>query len=158
MSLLDKNTNIIRKAFDAINKGYLDNIEEFISSDYINHDSSLFDEALGDSAERANLNGPVEFRNSVRLLRNAFADLHFEEKEIITTEDKVVARVVMSGRHVNNFMGSPPTQREFSAQQIHIFHIAGSKIIEHRAVRDDLSMMLQLGLAQISNKKLIERL
>jgi nogalonic acid methyl ester cyclase / aklanonic acid methyl ester cyclase len=152
MSLLDKNTNIIRKAFDAFNIGYLDNIEEFISSDYINH------EALDDSDERANLKGPDEFRNSVRLLRNAFADLHFEEKEIITTEDKVVARVVMSGRHVNDFMGSPPTQRKFSAQQIHIFHIAGSKIIEHKAVRDDLSMMLQLGLAQISNKKFIERL
>jgi nogalonic acid methyl ester cyclase / aklanonic acid methyl ester cyclase len=152
MSLLDKNTNIIRKAFDAFNIGYLDNIEEFISSDYINH------EALDDSGDRANLNGPGEFRNSVRLLRNAFADLHFEEKEIITTEDKVVARVIMSGRHVNDFMGSPPTQRKFSAQQIHIFHIAGSKIIEHRAVRDDLSMMLQLGLAKISNKKFIERL
>jgi nogalonic acid methyl ester cyclase / aklanonic acid methyl ester cyclase len=142
MSLLDKNTNIIRKAFDAFNIGYLNNIEEFISSDYINH------EALDDSPGRANLNGPDEFKNSVRLLRNAFADLHFEEKEIITTEDKVVARVVMSGRHVNDFMGSPPTGRKFSAQQIHIFHIAGSKIIEHRAVRDDLSMMLQLGLAK----------
>jgi nogalonic acid methyl ester cyclase / aklanonic acid methyl ester cyclase len=147
MSLLDKNTNIIRKAFDAFNIGYLDNTEEFISSDYINH------EALDDSGDRANLNGPDEFRNSVRLLRNAFSDLHFEEKEIISTEDKVVARVIMSGRHVNDFMGSPPTQRKFSAQQIHIFHIAGSKIIEHRAVRDDLSMMLQLGLAEITNKK-----
>jgi nogalonic acid methyl ester cyclase / aklanonic acid methyl ester cyclase len=105
MSLLDKNTNIIRKAFDAFNIGYLDNIEEFISSDYINH------EALDDSDGRANLNGPDEFRNSVRLLRNAFADLHFDEKEIITTEDKVVARVIMSGKHVNYFMGSPPTQK-----------------------------------------------
>jgi len=82
MSLLDKNTNIIRKAFDAFNIGDLDNIEEFISSDYINQ------EALDDSDGRANLNGPDEFRNSVRLLRNTFADLHFDEKEIITTEDK----------------------------------------------------------------------
>src|SRR5262249_620542 len=75
------------------------------------------------------------------LLRNAFADLHFEEKEIITTEDKVVAGVVMSGRHVNDFIRSPPTQRKFSAHQIHIFDIAGYKIIENRAVRDDLSMI-----------------
>jgi hypothetical protein len=37
MSLLEKNTNIIKKAFNAFNIGYLDNIEEFISSDYINH-------------------------------------------------------------------------------------------------------------------------
>lgn len=147
MSLLDNNTNMIRKAFDAFNTGNLNNIEEFISSDYINH------EALDDSSDRANLNGPDEFRNSVRLLRNAFADLHFEEKDIITTEDKVVARIIMTGRHVNDFMGSPPTRRKFSAQQIHIFHIAGSKITEHRAVRDDLSMMLQLGLAEITNKK-----
>ena len=35
MPLLDKNTNIIRKAFDAFNIGDLDNIEEFISSDYM---------------------------------------------------------------------------------------------------------------------------
>ncbi|MGA9151676.1 MAG: hypothetical protein WBZ36_13945 [Candidatus Nitrosopolaris sp.] len=57
MSLLDKNTNMIRKAFDAFNTGNLNNIEEFISSDYINH------EALDNSSDRANLNGPDEFRN-----------------------------------------------------------------------------------------------
>ncbi len=79
-------------------------------------------------------------------LRNAFSDLHFEIEEIIAADDKVVARTRMSGRHTGEFMGFQPSGRTFSTEQMHIFRIAHNRLAEHRAVRDDLGMMLQLGL------------
>jgi hypothetical protein len=36
--------------------------------------------------------------------------------------------------------------RRFLAQTIHFYRIAGGQIVEHRAVRDDLGIMPQLGL------------
>lgn len=134
------NVDLVRRAFLAFNTGNLDTIEQLIDPDYLNH------EALDDDDERSRLRGPEEFRATVHWLRNAFSDLHFEIEEIIAADDKVVARTRMSGRHTGEFMGFQPSGRTFSTEQMHIFRIAHNRLAEHRAVRDDLGMMLQLGL------------
>ena len=43
------------------------------------------------------------------------------------------------------FQGIPATGRAFSQKQVHILTISGSRIRAHRAVRDDLGLLLQLG-------------
>jgi SnoaL-like polyketide cyclase len=40
----------------------------------------------------------------------------------------------------------PPTGKSICQRQIHILRIRDSKVAEHRVVRDDLTMMQQLGL------------
>jgi hypothetical protein len=40
----------------------------------------------------------------------------------------------------------PPTGRSFEADQIHIHRVAGGKIVEHAASRNDLLLLNQLGL------------
>ncbi len=56
-----------------------------------------------------------------------------------------MAASVMTGRHTGPFQGIPATGRPFSQQQVHIFTTAGSLITGHRAARDDLGLLLQLG-------------
>ena len=53
----------------------------------------------------------------------------------------------MNGRHVGEFLGRPPSGKEFATQQIHIWRIEDDKVIEHWSVRDDLGQALQLGLS-----------
>jgi predicted ester cyclase len=60
--------------------------------------------------------------------------------------DKVVARVTMHGRHLGEFLGRPPSGKEYAAEQIHISRVEGGRVIEHCSVRDDLGQALQLGL------------
>jgi predicted ester cyclase len=57
----------------------------------------------------------------------------------------VMAASVMTGRHTGTFQGIPATGRAFSQKQVHIMTISGSLITAHRAVRDDLGLLLQLG-------------
>jgi predicted ester cyclase len=52
----------------------------------------------------------------------------------------------MPGRHVGEFLGKPPTGKEYAAKQIHIWRLQHGKAIEHWSVRDDLGQALQLGL------------
>ena len=52
----------------------------------------------------------------------------------------------MHGRHLGEFLGHPPTGREFATKQIHIYRLQGGKVIEPWSVRDDLGQTLQLGL------------
>jgi predicted ester cyclase len=52
----------------------------------------------------------------------------------------------MHGRHLGEFLGKPPTGKEFGTKQIHIWRLEDGKVIEHWSVRDDLGQALQLGL------------
>jgi predicted ester cyclase len=72
--------------------------------------------------------------------------MRFDLEDEICEGDKVVARVLMHGRHVGEFLGQPPTGKEFATKQIHIWRIEDGKLIEHWSVRDDLGQALQLGL------------
>ena len=51
----------------------------------------------------------------------------------------------MTGRHTGPFNGIAPTGRPIAHKQVHIFTIADGQISRHRAVRDDLGLLLQLG-------------
>ncbi|MDQ3699804.1 MAG: ester cyclase [Chloroflexota bacterium] len=95
------------------------------------------------------------------IIKLIFADIHdalgekFTLDEVIAVDDHVVIRATVNGTHqgvvrspVNGglLMGVPPTGRSYTVQHIHIFRLAGSKVVEHWANRDDLAMMQQLGL------------
>ena len=53
---------------------------------------------------------------------------------------------MVSGKHVGDFFGIPPTGRSFSYPAVHMYRISNGKIVEHRAIRDDLRFMMQLGV------------
>jgi predicted ester cyclase len=55
-----------------------------------------------------------------------------------------MAASVMTGRHTSTFRGIPAAGRPVSQKQVHILTISGSLIRAHRAVRDDLGLLLQL--------------
>jgi predicted ester cyclase len=56
--------------------------------------------------------------------------MHAEIQDEICAGDKVVARVTMHGRHLGEFLGRPPTGKEFAAEHIHIWRIQDGKVIE----------------------------
>ena len=136
----ETNIKIVRRSFEALNTGDVTKASEFIHSNYFNHESQA-------SPERAKLRGPEEFIDTVKKLRAAFSDLHYEEQEeSIASNDKVVSIVMVTGRHTGDFFGIPPMGNSFSYQASHISRIADDKIVEHKAIRDDLRFMMQLGV------------
>jgi predicted ester cyclase len=85
-------------------------------------------------------------RSLLKKLRAAFSDLHYEEQESIASNDKVVSIMIVTGKHTGDFFGIPPKGSNFSYQAAHISRIADDKIVEHKAIRDDLRFMMQLGV------------
>jgi predicted ester cyclase len=92
------------------------------------------------------LRGPEGFIEAIKVLHNAFADLHYEEGQIVVSKDKVVAVMSVRGRHIGENAGIPATGRSFSTSAVEIFKIANGKIIEHRAFRDRLRFLIQVGV------------
>jgi steroid delta-isomerase-like uncharacterized protein len=133
---IEAHKRLVQEGFQRLmNQGELAVADDLVSADFVNHD------APPDAPS-----GPAGLRQVVTMLRTAFPDLHQEIDEVIAEGDRVVARTTMRGTHTGPFMGIPPTGRRFEQQQIHIFRFANGKTVEHRAVRDDLGMLQQLGV------------
>src|ERR671910_35504 len=131
---------VVREVLEALNSGDISRVHEFISPQYFNHESQM-------DPVRSKLRGPEEFIDTVKNLRNAFANLHYEEQETIASGDKVVSILNATGKHVGNFFVIPPTGKDISYRAVYVHRIGnGGKIVEHKAIRDDLTFMVQLGL------------
>ena len=131
---------VVREALEALNSGDISRVHEFISPQYFNHESQM-------DPVRSKLRGPEEFIDTVKNLRSAFANLHYEEQETIASGDKVISILNVTGKHLGNFFGIPPTGKDISYRAVHVHKIGNDgKIVEHKAIRDDLTFMVQLGL------------
>jgi steroid delta-isomerase-like uncharacterized protein len=130
----EENKAIVRRTWeDLFNKGILATADELISANFINH------------AAPGSLPGPSSFKQLVTMYRAAFPDVQFSIEDLLGDGDKVVIRNVFGGTHQGSFMGIPATGKRVSQAQIHIVRVVDGQIAEHWAVRDDLSLMRQLG-------------
>lgn len=87
-----------------------------------------------------------------------FPDFRYTIEEMIAEGDRVVCKVTMTGTHRGQpvlreafsgmLNGVTPTGKSVKVLQFHSFHVREGLIAEHAAVRDDMGMVLQLGLVQ----------
>jgi predicted ester cyclase len=134
----EDNIRAVRQVIEAFNTGDVSNVSQFISPQYFNHESQV-------DPVRGKLRGPEEFIDTVNNLRTAIPNLHHEEQTIITQRDMAVSMINVTGTHTGNFFILPPTGKNFSYEAVHIYRIGEDrKIVEHKAIRDDLSFLAQL--------------
>jgi nogalonic acid methyl ester cyclase / aklanonic acid methyl ester cyclase len=135
-----KNIKIVRRSIEALNTGDVTKVSEFIHPKYFDRDSQSIP-----GLEK--LRGSEAFVDTVKKLRAALSELHYNEREIIVaSNDKVVSIMIVTGKHTGDLFGIPPTGNNFSYHAAHFYTIADDKIAEHKAFRDDLSFMIQLGV------------
>jgi len=131
-----ENKELVRRTYERMfNHGELALAEELVAATFLNH-------AAPPEAPR----GPAGLRATVTMLRTAFPDLHFTLEELVAEDDTVMVRVTMRGTQHGAFMGIAPTNRAVEQAQIHSIRFADGKAVEHRAVRDDLGLLQQLGV------------
>jgi predicted ester cyclase len=81
------------------------------------------------------------------MLYRAFPDLHVELEELIEQGDRVEKDTV-TGTHLGEFNGLPPTGTSVAYSEIFIMRFAGNRIAEVWGVVDIFSQMKQLGMIQ----------
>ena len=127
---------VVRQAFKTFETGNVVDVDTFCHADYRNHEAP----------EHA---GPEGFRAMVSAMRHAFSSLSYEEQRIICQGDTVVLWTVMRGQHTGEFHGLRPTGRVVEQRQTHWVRVRDGKLAEHHAVRDDLRLLVQLGVIPI---------
>jgi nogalonic acid methyl ester cyclase / aklanonic acid methyl ester cyclase len=141
----ENSTTVARQVINAFNTGDVSNVSDFISEQYFNRESQV-------DPVRGQLRGPTEFIDTVENLRTAFPDLRHNEEAIIVQGDEVVSVINVTGTHTGNFFILPPTGNEISYEAVHLYKVGeDGKIIEHKAIRDDLTFLAQLGVIKPSS-------
>ena len=88
-------------------------------------------------------------------MRSAFSDLRFPILGFAEGDGQVWVRLRMQGRHTGPFVrfrngkldqAIPPTGREIDFEQVHMVQIANGRVAGHEAVRDDMTLLAQLGV------------
>ena len=101
---------------------------------------------------RSKMRGPQEFIDTVVNIRKAFSDLQYELIDSVASNERVISVVSVRGKHTGSLFGFiPPTGNKISYQAVHIFTIEDGKIAGHKAIRDDLALMYQLGIVVTSS-------
>ena len=84
-----------------------------------------------------------------RIMLAGFPDYQTVIEDMIAEEDKVAARIRMTGTHTGEFMSIPPTDKWISFTGIYIVRIANGKIVEHWGEEDSVSLLQQLGVLKM---------
>ncbi len=135
-STVDANKAVVTNWFEGLS-GERELDYALIASDVVNHTASAL--GLRDGAEN--------FKRVMEIVQVAAPDQKWKVQGLIAEGDLVACRVTWSGTHRGPFLGVPGTNRTFSVEHIHIFRVTDGRIAEHWAVRDDLAMLGQIGVA-----------
>jgi predicted ester cyclase len=91
-------------------------------------------------------------------LFSVFPDFHYRIEEATAEDDRVACKVLMTGTHLGTpalpeafsgmLDGVAPTGKRVEVLQFHSFRVRDGEISEHAAVRDDMGMVIQLGLVK----------
>jgi steroid delta-isomerase-like uncharacterized protein len=133
---VEQHKAVVRRYYaDVLNGGELQLLDEIAVDNYVEHDPLP---GQGD--------GRPDLKDRVATLRTAFAPLSFTVEDVIAEGDRVVIRWRSTGRHSGDFMGIPPTNRNYTIAGIDIHRLESGRMAEHWHVVDQLGQLQQLGL------------
>ena len=83
------------------------------------------------------------------VLLRGFPDIHVAVEDVIAEGDKVVCRNTVTGTHLGEYRGLPPTGKPVAYNEIFIARFAGGRIAEIWGVADFFAQLRQLGLIPV---------
>ena len=139
MADLEKNKELMRRFFQAINDKNLDLFDELCGEDYIWHGET-------GPTELNEVKGRDNFKKAVAEFTDALPDLNITLFDFIAEGDKVVVRFKEVGTHTGApFAGIPPTGKQITWTGIGIYRIDNGRLVEEWFNEDSLGILKQLG-------------
>jgi predicted ester cyclase len=134
----ENNKNTVIRFLLAANNNHLQELDQFMVGNFVTHGpQSLLPRAVGREAHKQGIGG----------FKRTFPDATIEIIHIFAQGDKVMTHQKVTARHVNEFMGVPPTFKflTWTATQIARFDDKGM-MVERWVIEDFVSMFQQLSI------------
>jgi predicted ester cyclase len=138
--LSERNVVVVRDYIEAINRGRLDRLEEWISPDY-------FEREVDSQGEPrvVFVGGAEAYRERVGALRGAFPDLHGAIDNIMAEGNLVATHITWTGTHKGEFRGIWATGTKVSWGSTRFRRIENGMVIEGWGTTDWWRLLEGLG-------------
>lgn len=130
----ERNKDVVRQAYDALNQGEMERFGEFLAEDF------------REVAQIGRARNKEEYLANFADLRTMMPDVRFDIQEVIAEGDRVVVVENYSGTMTGEFKGLESNGRRMSVTAVDIYRIMDGKLAEVLSVLDTASVMEQLGL------------
>ena len=138
MMSTEENKNIVRQYQEIYNANQLDRLTEVLSEDLLTPNIMPGIPAGLEGAKIAHL-----------IMLAGFPDYETIIEDMIAEQDKVAARIKMTGTHTGEFMGIAATGKRITFTGMYMVRIANRKIVEHWGEEDSVSLLQQLGVLKM---------
>ena len=126
----EENKALVRGFYDDINRGAVDAFMAKLADDFVEHEA---------------FPGVPPTKQGVGMLfeqlRKAFSGFQMNVEAIASEGDMVIVRLTMTGTHVGEFMGIPPSGKEVRVPVCDWTRVRGGKAVEHWGVTDTGALM-----------------
>lgn len=126
---------VMRFNEEVFNNHDLAAVDRFLSTDHFNHVTGA--------------SGADDFKRIVKTVLSVAPDSRSEVDEVVAEGDTVVLFLTWSGTHQGDVTLAGrrilPSGIKFAVAHVHRYRVVDGAITEHFAVRDDLSLLRQLG-------------
>ena len=125
---------LLRRSFDALNRGDLEACVELVAPDFIANIPGLPEPQRGREAWKQNF----------VMFREAFPDLDATIEDIFGSGDRVAVRLTFRGTHTGAFLGIEPSGRAVAFASVELYRVDGEHIAEEWVSPDIGSLMAQI--------------
>lgn len=136
--MTDQNKETTRRLYEAISAGRIEVLDDVVAEDFVDHEEM--------PGVMEGVQGRERARQVFTIFRTAFPDVDFAIEDMIAEDDKVFARLTMTGTHRGDFMGLPATNHQITVPFADSLRFENGRIAEHWGVTDTGQMMQQLGM------------
>lgn len=123
-----------RVLFEAINTRELERIRDLVTAGFVDHGAPP---GLVPP-------GPDGYITVMQFVTGVL-DLRYELHEVVAANELVAIRATGHGLHRTDHLGVPATGRPYAMPSMHLFRGEGDRLAEHWGVRDELSVLYQVG-------------
>jgi predicted ester cyclase len=134
----EANKAVIRRVFEE-GLTHPDVLDGLYTEDYVNHSGQVF----------GTFRGPDAFKQMILGYAAVLSDMREDVEDQIAEGDKVVTRLLGSGKHTGELFGVAPTGKDLSWTATVISRFKDGKIAEEWVETDVAGLLVQLGLVNL---------
>ena len=124
---------LAREVLDALSTGDVGRVGPLVAEDFVDHGAPPWV-----PQGRAGYLQVLTFLSTVLQLR-------YELHDVVANGDEVAIRATAHGVHNTDHLGFPATGKPYAMPTMHLYREHGGVLVEHWGVRDELSMLWQVG-------------
>ena len=120
--------------FEALNAGQLDRIRDLVTEDFVDH-------GMPPGVVPPGPDGYIAVLSFV----TGTLETHYELHDIVAAGEMVAIRATGHGKHCSDMLGVPATGKTYAMPTMHLFKARDGRLAEHWGVRDEWSVLVQVG-------------